>query len=107
MKQWLSDNGMENRTHLEKRLSPSYYKNGTSGLADVLSSGSSLPSHSVRYISGDGECGLYRWSPPVGLFQFFGANRTGRWAERHIQMQNLPQNHLEDFGRSTVPCALR
>ena len=32
-----------------------------------------------------------------GLFQFCGANRTGRWAGRQVQVQNLPQNHLEDL----------
>ena len=32
-----------------------------------------------------------------GLFQFYGASRTGRWAGRLIQLQNLPQNHLEDL----------
>ena len=32
-----------------------------------------------------------------GMFQFYGANRTGRWAGRLIQMQNLPQTHLEDL----------
>lgn len=32
-----------------------------------------------------------------GLFQFYGANRTGRFAGRLIQLQNLPQNHLEDL----------
>lgn len=32
-----------------------------------------------------------------GLFQFYGANRTGRWAGRLIQLQNLPQNHLSDL----------
>jgi len=32
-----------------------------------------------------------------GLFQFYGANRTGRWAGRLIQLQNLPQNHLKDL----------
>ena len=32
-----------------------------------------------------------------GLFQFYGANRTGRWAGRLIQLQNLPQNHLADI----------
>ena len=32
-----------------------------------------------------------------GLFQFYGANRTGRWAGRHIQPQNLPQNHIKDL----------
>ena len=33
-----------------------------------------------------------------GLFQFYGANRTGRFAGRLIQLQNLPQNHIEPLG---------
>ena len=32
-----------------------------------------------------------------GLLQFYGANRTGRWAGRHVQIHNLPQNHMEDL----------
>lgn len=32
-----------------------------------------------------------------GLFQFYGANRTGRWSGRLVQFQNLPQNHLKDL----------
>lgn len=32
-----------------------------------------------------------------GLFQFYGANRTGRWAGRLVQLQNLPQNHIADL----------
>ncbi|MEN6391052.1 MAG: DNA polymerase [Syntrophomonas sp.] len=32
-----------------------------------------------------------------GLFQFYGANRSGRWAGRLVQVQNMPQNHLEDL----------
>lgn len=32
-----------------------------------------------------------------GLFQFYGANRTGRWAGRLVQVQNLPQNHMKDL----------
>lgn len=32
-----------------------------------------------------------------GMFQFYGANRTGRWAGRLVQLQNLPQNHLRDL----------
>jgi len=41
-----------------------------------------------------------------GMFQFYGANRTGRWAGRLIQMQNLPQNHLPDLeqARALVRC---
>lgn len=39
-----------------------------------------------------------------GLFQFYGASRTGRWAGRLLQLQNLPQNHLPDLAeaRATV-----
>ena len=32
-----------------------------------------------------------------GILQFYGANRTGRWSGRNIQIQNLPQNHLDDI----------
>ena len=32
-----------------------------------------------------------------GMFQFYGASRSGRWAGRNVQLQNLPQNHLEDL----------
>lgn len=32
-----------------------------------------------------------------GLLQFYGANRTGRWAGRLVQVQNLPQNHIVDL----------
>ena len=32
-----------------------------------------------------------------GLLQFYGANRTGRWAGRLVQVQNLPQNHIPDL----------
>lgn len=34
------------------------------------------------------------------MFQFYGANRTGRWAGRIIQLQNLPQNHLPDLAEA-------
>lgn len=32
-----------------------------------------------------------------GLFQFYGANRTGRWAGRLVQVQNLPQNKMSNL----------
>lgn len=35
-----------------------------------------------------------------GLLQFYGASRTGRWAGRFVQVQNLPQNHLKDLDRA-------
>mgnify|MGYP000955996405 FL=1 len=37
-----------------------------------------------------------------GMFQFYGANRTGRWAGRLVQLQNLPQNHLKDINESRI-----
>lgn len=37
-----------------------------------------------------------------GMFQFYGANRSGRWAGRIIQLQNLPQNHMEDLEDARV-----
>ena len=41
-----------------------------------------------------------------GMFQFYGANRTGRWAGRYINLQNLPQNHIPDLNeaREMVRC---
>jgi DNA polymerase len=35
-----------------------------------------------------------------GLLQFYGANRTGRWAGRLVQVQNLPRNYLETLGHA-------
>lgn len=35
-----------------------------------------------------------------GMFQFYGANRTGRWAGRIVQLQNLPQNHMGDLAEA-------
>ena len=35
-----------------------------------------------------------------GMFQFYGANRSGRWAGRLIQLQSLPQNHLPDLDQA-------
>ena len=42
-----------------------------------------------------------------GMLQFYGASRTGRWSGRGVQVQNLPQNHLEDLdgARNTVKAA--
>lgn len=37
-----------------------------------------------------------------GMFQFYGANRSGRWAGRLIQLQNLPQNHMTDLAQARV-----
>lgn len=50
----------------------------------------------LNYMCGDDRC--------RGLFQFYGANRTGRWAGRGVQLQNLPQNHINDLTEARI-CA--
>ena len=98
MKQWLADNGMETDT-LGKKVVADLLKTAPPDLANVLSLRQQLAKSSVRKyqamenaVCGDGRA--------RGMFQFFGANRTGRWAGRLIQMQNLPQNHLEDLAEA-------
>lgn len=104
MKQWLADNGMETET-LGKKAVAELMKTASPELSDVLSIRQQLAKSSVRKyqamqnaVCSDGRA--------RGMFQFYGANRTGRWAGRLIQMQNLPQNHLEDLAeaRALVRC---
>lgn len=95
MKQWLSDNGMETDT-LGKKVVVELLKTAPPDLADVLSLRQQLAKSSVRKYQAM-ENAVCTDGRARGMFQFFGANRTGRWAGRLIQMQNLPQNHLEDL----------
>lgn len=95
MKQWLADNGMETDT-LGKKVVTELLKTAPPDLADVLSLRQQLAKSSVRKYQAM-ENAVCTDGRARGMFQFFGANRTGRWAGRLIQMQNLPQNHLEDL----------
>lgn len=104
MKQWLADNGMETDT-LDKKAVFELLKTAPPDLADVLSLRQQLAKSSVRKYQAM-ENAVCADGRARGMFQFFGANRTGRWAGRLIQMQNLPQNHLEDLAeaRALVRC---
>lgn len=104
MKQWLCDQGLETDT-LGKKAVAELLKTAPPELADVLSLRQQLAKSSVKKyqtmenaVCADGRA--------RGMFQFYGANRTGRWAGRLIQMQNLPQNHLPDLeqARGLVRC---
>ncbi|GED68023.1 hypothetical protein BRE01_17250 [Brevibacillus reuszeri] len=95
MKQWLSDNGLETDT-LGKKTVVELLKTASEPLCKVLELRQSLAKSSVKkytamenVICADGRA--------RGMFQFYGANRTGRWAGRLIQLQNLPQNHIPDL----------
>ena len=98
MKQWLADNGMETDT-LGKKVVVELLKTAPPDLADVLSLRQQLAKSSVRKYQAM-ENAVCTDGRARGMFQFFGANRTGRWAGRLIQMQNLPQNHLEDLSEA-------
>jgi DNA polymerase len=98
MKQWLADNGMETDT-LGKKAVVELLKTAPPDLSDVLSLRQQLAKSSVRKYQAM-ENAVCTDGRARGMFQFFGANRTGRWAGRLIQMQNLPQNHLEDLAEA-------
>lgn len=98
MKQWLADNGMETDT-LGKKVVAELLKTAPPELADGLSLRQQLAKSSVRKYQAM-ENAVCTDGRARGMFQFFGANRTGRWAGRLIQMQNLPQNHLEDLAEA-------
>lgn len=95
MKQWLADNGMETDT-LGKKAVVELLKEAPEPLGRVLSLRQQLAKSSVKKYQAM-ENAVCADGRARGMFQFYGANRTGRWAGRLIQMQNLPQNHLSDL----------
>lgn len=95
MKQWLADNGLEMGCLGKKEVAQAV-KTAPKELAEVLTLRQQLSKSSVKKyqamqnaVCADGRA--------RGMFQFYGANRSGRWAGRLIQLQNLPQNHITDL----------
>ena len=95
MKDWLSDNGLETDT-LGKKAVAEMLKTAPEPLGTVLELRQQLAKSSVKkytamenVVCSDGRA--------RGMFQFYGANRTGRFSGRLIQLQNLPQNHMPDL----------
>ena len=95
MKDWLSDQGLQTDT-LGKKAVTELLKTAPENLREVLALRQQLAKSSVKkyHAMQNAVCSDGR---ARGMFQFYGANRTGRWAGRLIQMQNLPQNHLPDL----------
>ena len=102
MKAWLKERGVETES-LDKKAVAALLANVPAPLKEVLELRQQLAKSSVKKyqamqntICSDGRA--------RGMFQFYGANRTGRFSGRHIQLQNLPQNHLADleFARGLV-----
>lgn len=95
MKDWLSENGIETDT-LGKKAVAELIKDADGDLKDALVLRQQLAKSSIKkYQAMDNA--VCRDGRVRGCFQFYGANRTGRWAGRLIQLQNLPQNHLPDL----------
>lgn len=95
MKQWLAEHGLELES-LGKKEVQEQLKNASPDLRTVLLLRQQVSKSSVKKyqamqnaVCSDGRA--------RGMFQFYGANRTGREAGRIIQLQNLPQNHLPNL----------
>ena len=98
MKQWLSDNGMETDS-LGKKVVAELLKTAPPELAEVLTLRQQLAKSSVRKYQAM-EKTVSSDNRARGMFMFYGANRTGRFSGRNIQLQNLPQNHLPDLAEA-------
>ena len=95
IKQWLADNGLEVDS-LGKKEVAEIIKTAPAELQKALLLRQQLAKSSVKKYQAM-EKAVCADGRARGMFQFYGANRTGRWAGRLIQMQNLPQNHLPDL----------
>lgn len=95
MKQWLSDNGVETES-LGKKDVAAMIKDTDGDVADALKLRLQLAKSSVKKYQAM-QNAVCKDGRAHGMFQFYGANRSGRWAGRLIQLQNLPQNHMNDL----------
>lgn len=98
MKQWLSENGMETDS-LDKKAVAGLLQDAPEPLKTVLTLRQQLAKSSVKKYQAM-ENAVCADSRAHGMFQFYGANRTGRFSGRIIQLQNLPQNHIPDLAQA-------
>lgn len=98
MKQWLSDHGIEAES-LGKKDVAAMIKNTDGTVATALKLRLQLAKSSVKKYQAM-QNAVCKDGRAHGMFQFYGANRSGRWAGRLIQLQNLPQNHMNDLAEA-------
>ena len=95
LKAWLADQDMPMESLARKIVQEKAAQ--TNGIvAELLNLRLELSKTSVKKYEAMARC-VCRDGRVHGLLQFYGANRTGRWAGRLVQAQNLPQNHLPDL----------
>lgn len=95
MKEWLIDNGLEVDS-LGRKEVKELLKTAPPKLSSVLELRQQLAKSSVKKYQAMRNA-VCKDNRARGMFQFYGANRSGRWAGRIIQLQNLPQNHMADL----------
>lgn len=98
MRQWLSKNGLEMES-LGKKEVVRELKTASKELAEVLLLRQQLSKSSVKKYTAMKNAACID-NRERGMFRFYGANRTGRFAGRLVQLQNLPQNHLPDLAEA-------
>ena len=104
MKEWLAEHGMEIES-LGKKEVAAMLKDAPPDLQEALLLRQQLAKSSVKKYQAMQNC-VCKDGRAHGMFMFYGANRTGRFAGRLVQLQNLPQNHMSDLeeARSLVRC---
>ena len=95
---WLSEKGLA-ADSLGKKAVAELLKTAPAELREVLALRLQLAKSSVKKYTAM-ESALCADSRARGMFQFYGANRTGRFSGRLIQLQNLPQNHMVDLAEA-------
>lgn len=95
MKAWLSENGIETES-LDKKAVKELIARTPPKISEVLEIRQKLAKSSVKKYQAM-ENAVCKDQRARGMFRFYGANRSGRWAGRMIQLQNLPQNHIKDL----------
>lgn len=96
LKSWLSSAMNEEITTLAKEGLAGMIENADGAVLEVLELRQMLAKSSIKKYTTMLNCACED-RRARGLFQFYGANRSGRWSGRLIQLQNLPQNHLKDL----------
>ena len=98
MKEWLSENGIETES-LGKKDVQQMIPATDGNISEALKLRLQLAKSSVKKYQAM-QNAVCKDGRAHGMFQFYGANRSGRWAGRLIQLQNLPQNHMNDLAEA-------
>lgn len=99
MKEWLTDHGVEADALDKKAVKELIRNSDNQTVQTALMLRQQLAKSSVKKYQAM-QNAVCRDGRAHGMFQFYGANRSGRWAGRLIQLQNLPQNHLPDLNQA-------